>query len=325
MIVHTPVMLNEVLYYLDIKEDDIVVDCTLGEGGHSFEILKRLKNGKLIGIEKDEEILKKAKERLEPFKDRFIPVRANFSDIKDIVSSIIEDKGVNKILFDLGISMFHIKESKRGFSFLKDEPLDMRLDPSNSLSASDVINTFDEKKLSAIIWAYGEERFASRIARFIVQERKNNPITTTLQLSDIIKRAIPRKFWPKKIHPATRTFQAIRIFVNDEIDILENALKDAIELLKPEGRICVITFHSLEDRIVKSVFNDSAKGCICPPGFPVCICGRKKKIKILTRKPIMSGEKEKEENPSARSAKLRCAEKLIVADEEGQKSEKVIA
>ncbi len=327
MFTHIPVMLDEVLHYLDIKEDDTVIDCTLGEGGHAYEFLKRLKKGVLIGIEKDREILKKAEERLKEFGDRFIPVNANFSEVKDIAGSLAGGS-VNKIFFDLGISMYHIKESGRGFSFLSDEPLDMRLDPDGSLTARDVVNTFDEKKLSEIIWAYGEERFSSRIARFIVEYRKTKPITTSQELSDIIKRAIPKKFWPKRIHPATKTFQAIRIFVNDEIDILENSIKDAIDVLKPEGRICVISFHSLEDRVVKSVFSEKAKGCVCPPDFPVCICGRKKEVKILTRKPVFSGERERAENPSARSAKLRCAEKLSDAQAQmqgGNNSQKVIA
>jgi len=324
MYAHTPILVDKVLEYLDIKETDTVVDCTLGEGGHSYYFLQRLTKGKLIGIEQDEVILNRAKERLKEFGERFIPVHSNFSNIKEILTDLGFER-VNKIFFDLGVSMFHIKESKRGFSFLKNEDLDMRLDPSKNISAKDVVNNFDEKKLAEIIWAYGEERFSSRIAHFIVEERKIKPITTSLQLSDIIKRAIPKKFWPKRIHPATKTFQAIRIFVNDEIEILENALRDAVKLLEPEGRVCVISFHSLEDRIVKSVFGDLAKGCICPPDFPVCICGRKKEIKVLTRKPVLSDEKEDRENPSSRSAKLRRAEKLSDAQEQTKLSEKVIA
>ena len=324
MYVHKPIMVDKVLEYLDIKDDDIVIDCTLGEGGHSYHFLQRLEKGKLIGIEQDSIILDRAKDRLKVFGGKFIPIHTNFSQIKEVLKNLGITKA-NKIFFDLGISMFHIKESKRGFSFLQDEELDMRLDPSKDISAKDVVNNFDEKKLAEIIWAYGEERFSSRIAHFIVRERKIKPITTSLQLSDIIKRAIPRKYWPKRIHPATKTFQAIRIFVNDEIEILENSLRDAVELLEAEGRICVISFHSLEDRIVKSVFNDLAKGCICPPDFPVCICGRKKEIKVLTRKPIMSDEIEISKNPSSRSARLRCAEKLANAQEQGNLSERVIA
>jgi len=324
MYAHTPIMLDKVIEYLDIKSTDTVIDCTLGEGGHSYHFLKRLNEGKLIGIEQDSIILDRAKERLKGFGKKFIPIHTNFSQLKEVLREIGIEK-VNKIFFDLGISMFHIKESKRGFSFLQDEELDMRLDSSKKISAKDVVNNFDEKKLAEIIWAYGEEKFSSRIARFIVEERKIKPITTSLQLSDIIKRAIPRKFWSKRIHPATKTFQAIRIFVNDEIEILENALRDAVELLETEGRICVISFHSLEDRIVKSVFNDLAKGCICPPDFPVCICGRKKEIKVITRKPVLSDEDEILRNPSSRSAKLRCAEKLLNTQEQGNLSEKVIA
>ena len=324
MYAHTPIMVDKVLEYLDIKETDTVVDCTLGEGGHSHYFLQKLNRGKLIGIEQDRIILERAKERLKGFSDNFVPINSNFSQIREITDDLGIGK-INKIFFDLGISMFHIKESKRGFSFLQNEPLDMRLDSSKNLSAKDVINEFDEKKLAEIIWAYGEERFSSRIAHFIIKERKIKPITTSLQLSDIIKRAIPRKYWPRRIHPATKTFQAIRIFVNDEIEILEKALRDAVDLLDAEGRICVISFHSLEDRIVKTVFKDLAKGCICPPDFPVCICGRKKEVKILTRKPVLSEKNEISRNPASRSAKLRCAEKLMNAQEKGNLSERVIA
>jgi len=324
MYAHTPIMVDKVLEFLNIKETDNVVDCTLGEGGHSHYFLEKLNAGKLVGIEQDGIILERAKERLKGFGDNFIPVNGNFSQIKEIIDNLGIGE-INKIFFDLGISMFHIKESKRGFSFLQDEPLDMRLDSSKNLSAKDVVNELDEKKLAEIIWAYGEERFSSRIAHFIVKERKIKQITTSLQLSDIIKRAIPRKYWPGRIHPATKTFQAIRIFVNDEIEILENALRDAVDLLDAEGRICIISFHSLEDRIAKSVLNDLAKGCICPPDFPICICGRKKEIKVLTRKPVLSEKSEISRNPASRSAKLRCAEKMMNAQEQENLSERVIA
>ncbi len=315
MFVHSPVMVGKVLSSLHIQSDDVVVDCTLGEGGHSAAFLQKLENGFVLGIEQDEEILKKATERFNDYAERFIPVRSNFVFVKQIIEEKIGKK-VDKIFFDLGISMFHIQESGRGFSFSREEPLDMRLDQSKPLRGQDVVNSFDKKRLSEIIWAYGEEKFSNRISEQIVRERGKNQITTSLQLSDIIKRAIPRKQWPKHIHPATKTFQAIRIFINDEIEILENALKDAIECLKPEGRICVISFHSLEDRIVKTVFKDLMRGCTCPPDFPVCVCGGKKVIRILTKKPVFPDENEIRMNPASRSARLRCAYKLTDPEEQ---------
>jgi 16S rRNA (cytosine1402-N4)-methyltransferase len=304
-------MLDQVLSCLALKGNDVIVDCTLGEGGHSFHFLKKLKIGLVIGIEQDEVILQRAVERLHEFDDHFIPVRGNFSFLKDILKETIKTF-VDKIFFDLGISMYHFKASGRGFSFSKDEPLDMRLDQSRSLRARDVVNKFDKKRLVEIIWAYGEEKFSSRIAQFIVREREKNPITTSIQLADIIKNAIPKKYWPKNIHPATRTFQAIRIFINDEIDILEKALRDAVSCLNPGGRICVISFHSLEDRIVKSVFKDLTGGCSCPPDFPVCVCGKKRLIKIETKKPMVPEEAEIAANPASRGAKLRCATRLDI-------------
>jgi 16S rRNA (cytosine1402-N4)-methyltransferase len=309
MWIHNPVMLDQVLCYLDIRRDDRIVDCTLGEGGHSLQFLEHLEGGKLLGIEQDGEILSRATKRLQGYTDRFIPVRDNFSNLRDIVQRTL-GKSIDKIFFDLGISMYHFKESGRGFSFNRDEPLDMRLDQSKPLSAIDVVNKFNRKKLSEIIWAYGEERFSNRIAHCIVGERTKNQITTSGQLADIVMRAVPKKFWPRNVHPATKTFQALRIFVNDEIEILEKALHDGIDLLRPGGRICVISFHSLEDRIVKSVFNDLNRGCHCPPDFPVCVCGGKRVIKVLTKKPRMPDEQEIHENPASRSARLRCALKL---------------
>ncbi len=302
-------MLDQVLCYLDINRDDKIVDCTLGEGGHSLQFLEHLEGGKLLGIEQDDEILSRATKRLQEYTDRFIPVRDNFSNLRDIVQRVF-GKSIDKIFFDLGISMYHFKESGRGFSFNRDEPLDMRLDQSKPISAMDVVNKFNRKKLSEIIWAYGEERFSNRIAHCIVGERVKNQITTSGQLADIVMRAVPKKFWPRNVHPATKTFQALRIFVNDEIEILEKALRDGIDLLRPGGRICVISFHSLEDRIVKSVFSDLNRGCHCPPDFPVCVCGGKRVIKVLTKKPRMPDEREIHKNPASRSARLRCAAKL---------------
>jgi len=310
MWIHKPIMVEKVLEYLDIHEGDIVVDCTLGEGGHSSFFIEKINiGGKVIGIEQDETILNISKERFRDYGNKFIPIKGNFYDIKRIINDTVGRK-VDKIFFDLGISMYHYEKSGRGFSFSRDEPLDMRLDLSNPLSAGEIINRYDKKKLSKIIWAYGEERFANRIADFIVRERKNHPITTSIQLADIVKRAIPRKFWPKKIHPATRTFQAIRYYVNDEIDILEKSLRDAVDILEKWGRICVISFNSLEDRIVKSVFRELSRGCTCPPDFPVCVCGCKKLLKVVVKKPIIPDEKEISNNPSSRSAKMRCAIKL---------------
>lgn len=323
MYAHTPVMLRQVLACLAIEEGDIVVDCTLGEGGHTSHFLRLLKEGMLVGIEQDSEILQRAQSRLKGYNGRFVAVRDNFSRIGEILDERV-GKPVDKIFFDLGISMFHIKESGRGFTFAADEPLDMRLDLGKSPSAKEIVNGFDKDKLAQIIWAYGEERFSNQIAQLIVRERGKVPITTSGQLADIVGRAIHRKFWPKNIHPATRTFQAIRIFVNDEIEILERAFRSAIANLKPGGRICVISFHSLEDRIAKSVFNDLARGCSCPPDFPVCVCGGRKVLKLLTKKPLMPDEDEIRGNPASRSARLRCALKLKEAAgadsrEEGEK------
>jgi len=309
MITHTPVLLDRVIEFLELKPKMVVVDCTIGEGGHAYSILERIPGGVLIGIERDGELLKIAEERLKTFGEGFIPVHDSFENIKKIVDQLGFGK-VDRVFFDLGVSMYHFKKSGRGFSFYSDEPLDMRLDLSSKLTAYEVVNSFSKKKLAEIIWAYGEERFSWRIADLIERERKKKPITSTLELADIIMRAIPRKFWPKNIHPATKTFQAIRIFINDEVEILEKALNDAVDMLKPGGRIVVISFHSIEDRIVKNVFRGLAKGCTCPEDFPVCVCGGKKKLRIVTRKPVVPDESEKRDNPSSRSAHLRCAVKL---------------
>ncbi len=310
MYAHYPVMLEQVMDCLDIGPDQVVVDCTLGEGGHARGMLQKLERGALIGIEQDEEVLSRAKERLETFGRRFIPVRDNFSHVREIVEQQSPTGRADRVLFDLGVSMFHFTESGRGFSFSREEPLDMRLDRDRPLDAHQVVNTFSRQKLSEIIWAYGEERFANRIAHRIVQARGEKPISTSRELADIVKRAVPRKYWPRRIHPATKTFLAIRIFVNDELDILEQSVRDAVEALAPGGRVCVISFHSLEDRIVKSVFNDLRRGCTCPPDFPVCVCGGIKKVRVLTKKPVTPAEGELERNPPSRSARMRCAQKL---------------
>jgi 16S rRNA (cytosine1402-N4)-methyltransferase len=309
MIVHEPAMVREVLEVLDIRPGDTVVDCTLGEGGHTAYFLEKASCGTVIGIEQDEEVLARAKERFGDREDRFIPVQGNFSSLKKIVAACIGNQA-DRIFFDLGISMYHFKKSGRGFSFSRNEPLDMRLDRSRSMSAADVVNGFDEKKLSEIIWAYGEERFSNQIAAAIVRYRKIKQITMSKELADIVMEAVPKRFWPKNIHPATKTFQAVRIFVNDEIEILEKALRDGIDTLKEGGRMCVISFHSLEDRIVKSLFRELAKGCTCPPDFPVCVCGKQKVVKVLTKKPLTAEQEEVQVNPASRSARLRCAVKL---------------
>jgi 16S rRNA (cytosine1402-N4)-methyltransferase len=309
MFIHDPVMVQQVLEMLDIRSGDTVVDCTLGEGGHTGHFLGRVGEGVVVGIDQDEEVLKRAEERFKGKTGKFIAVRGNFSRLKEIVSENIGHQA-DRIFFDLGISMYHLKESGRGFSFARSEPLDMRLDRSRAMSAGDVVNRFDEKKLAEIIWAYGEERFSNHIAASIVRFRDKKQITMSKELADIVMGAIPRRYWPKNIHPATKTFQAIRIFVNDEIDILEKALRDAVDILKQGGRICVISFHSLEDRIVKSVFRELAKGCTCPPDFPVCVCGKKRLLRVVTKKPLVPDRVEVGVNPASRSARLRCAAKL---------------
>jgi 16S rRNA (cytosine1402-N4)-methyltransferase len=309
MFIHDPVMVQQVIENLDIRYGDTVLDCTLGEGGHTEHFLRVVGNGTVVGIEQDEEVLQRAQKRFREQKEFFIAVRGNFSLLKKIVSENIGHK-VDRIFFDLGISMYHLKESRRGFSFARNEPLDMRLDRSKAVSAYDVVNGFDERKLAEIIWAYGEEKFSNQIAASIVRIRAKKQITMSKELADIVMGAIPKRYWPKNIHPATKTFQAIRIFVNDEIDILDKALRDAIDTLKQGGRICVISFHSLEDRIVKSVFRELAKGCTCPPDFPVCVCGKKRMVRVVTKKPLVPDQEEIHVNPASRSARLRCAVKL---------------
>lgn len=306
---HVPVMLNEVLEGLNIKEDGIYVDGTLGGAGHSTEIVKRLSTGKLIGIDQDENAIKKSKEVLADYSDRTIIVKDNFKNIKNILNTL----GINKvdgILLDLGVSSHQLDEEERGFSYNKDAPLDMRMDRSNSFSAWDVVNKYSEKELEKIIWDFGEEKWAKRIAKFIVEERREAPIDTTFELVSVIKKAIPKKVRSQGGHPARKTFQAIRIEVNQELDILKNSILNANEVLNESGRLCIITFHSLEDRIVKDTFKYLNKDCICPPEFPVCTCNKKRELKILTRKPIIPSEEEIETNPRSRSAKLRIGEKV---------------
>lgn len=306
---HISVLLNETIEGLAIKEDGIYVDCTLGGAGHSSEILKRLsKKGKLIGIDQDTNALKAAKEKLKDY-DNVIYVHNNFYNIDSILSELNIEK-VDGILMDLGVSSHQLDEAERGFSYMHDAPLDMRMDRDNKFSAYDVVNNYSEEELYKVIREYGEERFAKRIAKFIVNDREKKSIETTYELVDIIKAAIPAKFRREGPHPAKRTFQAIRIEVNKELYILDKAVKDSINRLNKGGRIAIITFHSLEDRIIKRLYKKQQDPCECPKDFPICICGKKPKVKIITRKPIIASEDELGDNPRSRSAKLRIAEKI---------------
>ncbi|OBR94942.1 MULTISPECIES: 16S rRNA (cytosine(1402)-N(4))-methyltransferase RsmH [Clostridium] len=305
---HVPVLLNETINSLNIKEDGIYVDCTLGGGGHSFEILKRLSHkGRLIGIDEDTSAINATRERLNEFKN-ITYVHNNFYYIDEILEELKIDK-VDGILMDLGVSSYQLDESERGFSYMKDAPLDMRMNRDSSLSAYEVINNYSEENLYNVIRDYGEENFSKRIAKFIVTEREKAPINTTLQLVDIIRNAIPARF-QKEGHPAKRTFQAIRIEVNGELKILNKAVEDSVKRLNTGGRISIITFHSLEDRIIKTKFKKLENPCTCPPDFPLCVCGKKPIVKIINKKPIIPTEEEKEKNSRSKSSKLRTAEKI---------------
>ena len=306
---HIPIMLDEVIEGLNIKENGIYVDGTLGGAGHSLEITKRLENGKLIGIDQDENALMKAKEVLSSYSDRVILVHDNYENIDSILQELNIPK-VDGILLDLGVSSHQLDEGERGFSHSKDAILDMRMDRTREFSAWDVVNKYSEKELEDIIWNYGEDRWAKRIAEFIVKERKEKPIDTTLELVSAIKKAIPKKVRMEGGHPAKKTFQAIRIEVNRELEVLNSSIPKMVDLLNPGGRIAIITFHSLEDRIVKNCFKELYKDCICPPNIPQCMCNKKREIEIITRKPITASKEELKANPRSRSAKLRIAEKL---------------
>lgn len=309
---HYSVMLNECIEGLDIKEDGIYADLTTGGGGHSYEIVRRLtKNGRHIALDRDSDALEAARARLSEYSDRVTFVKENFRYFGDVLDSLGID-GIDGVLIDLGVSSYQLDTASRGFSYNNDARLDMRMDRNQQLSAYEVINEYPKEKLKHIIYDYGEEKFAPRIASFIEEARENKPIETTNELSEIIKAAIPQKARQNGPHPAKRTFQAIRIEVNGELDAIKPALESAVDKLKPGGRIAVITFHSLEDRIVKQTFAGLAKGCTCPPEFPVCVCGIKPQIKLVSRKPILPSPEELEVNPRSRSAKLRIAEKLPV-------------
>lgn len=306
---HTSVLFEECMEGLKIRPDGIYADGTLGGGGHSSGICSRLgENGTLIGIDRDTDALKAAEERLKDYPCRKIFVQSNYSDIKDV----LEELGIEKLdgaLLDLGVSSFQLDNPERGFSYMQDAPLDMRMSQDDSFTAYDVVNEYSEKELQNIIHKYGEERWASRIASFIVKARKDKPLESTGELVDVIKAAIPARARHEGPHPAKRTFQAIRIEVNDELGQLERAIDEFCDVLAPEGRLCVITFHSLEDRIVKEILQKRVNPCTCPKEFPVCVCGKVGDIRKITGKPIVPTPEELEQNPRARSAKLRIAEK----------------
>ncbi|HBZ03501.1 MAG TPA: 16S rRNA (cytosine(1402)-N(4))-methyltransferase [Lachnospiraceae bacterium] len=306
---HIPIMLEAVLSGLNIKEDGIYVDGTLGGAGHSYEIARRLSDkGRLIGIDQDKDAIEAATERLKEFQNINI-VRNNYVNIRTVLGGLGIDK-VDGILLDIGVSSYQLDNSERGFSYREDAPLDMRMDQSVDYTAQDIVNDYSEEELRRIISVYGEEKFAPRIAANIVKAREISRIETTYQLNDIIKESIPAAARRTGGNPSKKTYQAIRIELNKELTVLEDALEDMIDLLNPGGRLAIITFHSLEDRIVKNAFRTAENPCICPPEFPVCTCGRKSKGKVITRKPIVADEKELEINPRSSSAKLRVFERV---------------
>ena len=306
---HVSVLLEECIDGLAIKPDGIYVDGTLGGAGHSSRIAAKLTTGRHIGIDRDPVALKAAEERLKPWADRVTLVHSNFCEIASVLDEL-NIEGVDGILLDLGVSSPQLDDGERGFSYMVDAPLDMRMNNEDALSAHTVVNTWSYEELKKILYEYGEERYAPKIAAAICSRREAAPIETTLELVDIIRSAMPASALREKQHPAKRSFQAIRIAVNDELNSVAKVMEDAIPRLNKGGRLAVITFHSLEDRIVKNAMASAAKGCTCPPNFPVCVCGKKPLVKIITRKPIVSGEEELERNPRARSAKLRICEKL---------------
>ena len=305
---HKPVLLRECIDALRIRPDGIYVDGTLGRAGHSREIAQRLTTGRLLCIDRDQAAIDAAAERLAPWMDRVTLFHSNFSELGDVLREA-GVAGADGMLFDLGVSSPQLDDAARGFSYRQDAPLDMRMDTRSPLSAYEVVNGWSYEELRRILYEYGEERYAPAIAKAIVRAREAAPVKTTLELVELIRGAMPPAALREKQHPAKRTFQAVRIAVNGELDALPPMLRSAADGLVPGGRLAVITFHSLEDRIVKKTLADMATGCTCPPNFPVCVCGKKPKVKAVTRKPIVSGEAELAENPRARSAKLRVAEK----------------
>ena len=306
---HRSVLLAECIEALAIRPDGIYVDGTAGGGGHSAAIASHLESGRLIAIDQDEAAIEAAGKRLAPFGERAVVVRSNFSELERVVHEQGYEQ-IDGLLLDLGVSSYQLDTAERGFSYSADAPLDMRMDKRKALTAYEVVNTYSEAALKKILYDYGEERFAPSIAASIVRERARKPIETTSELSELIKRSIPPFAREGGHHPAKRSFQAIRIEVNGELAIIEPTIRTAVSLLRPGGRLAVITFHSLEDRPVKQTMADLARGCTCPKEFPVCVCGRKPVVRVITRKPILPSAKELEENPRSRSAKLRVAEKL---------------
>ena len=305
---HTSVLLEETVNGLEVKPGGIYVDATLGGGGHAFEVCRHLSDkGRFIGIDQDAAAIEAAGERLSGFGEKVTVVRSNYCDLKPVLHSLGIDK-VDGIVLDLGVSSYQLDTAERGFSYRADAPLDMRMDQRQELTAKDIVNTYSEQELFRVIRDYGEDRFAKNIAKHIVMEREKNPIETTGQLNEVIRRAIPMKFQKNAGHPSKRTFQAIRIELNRELEVLRESLDTMIDMLNPGGRICIITFHSLEDRIVKSAFRKNENPCICPPHFPVCVCGNVPKGKVITKKPILPGEEELAENSRSKSAKLRIFE-----------------
>lgn len=308
---HISVLLNETVDNLNVREGKIYVDGTLGGGGHSYEILKRMNgNGRLIGIDQDAAAIQAAGERLSEFKDAVTIVRDNYCNMKQALNNLGIDK-VDGIILDLGVSSYQLDTIERGFSYREDASLDMRMDQRQLQTAKDIVNQYSEMELYKIIRDYGEDKFAKNIAKHIVRARQEKEIETTLELAEIIKTAIPMKIRATGGHPAKRTFQAIRIELNHELDVLRNTLDDMMELLNEGGRLCIITFHSLEDRIVKNSFRDAENPCVCPPNFPVCVCGNKSKGRVISRKPILPSEEELEFNKRSKSAKLRVFERHI--------------
>ena len=307
---HTSVLFEETMENLDIRPEGTYLDGTLGGGGHACGVVSRLQGkGRLIGIDQDEEAIAAAGERLKAYRERVTMIRDNYANAVEALAGI-GVYGVDGIVLDLGVSSYQLDNEERGFSYRYDTALDMRMDQRQSLSAKDIVNSYSETELTRILRDYGEEKFAKNIARHIVAARRDKPLETTGELNEIIKAAIPAKMRAVGGHPSKRTFQAVRIECNRELEVLKSSLDGLIRLLNPGGRICVITFHSLEDRIVKSAFRKNEKPCTCPPDFPVCVCGKKPEIELVNRKPILPTEKELEENPRSRSAKLRIAEKL---------------
>ena len=305
---HKSVLLNETIDGLNIKPDGIYVDGTLGGGGHAYEVCRRLgEKGSIVGIDQDAAAIEAASARLKDFGEKVTIVRSNYCDMKSKLHELGIDK-VDGIVLDLGVSSYQLDTAERGFSYREDAPLDMRMDTRQKMTARDIVNDYSEMDLYRVIRDYGEDKFAKNIAKHIVQARAVKPVETTAELSEIIRASIPMKFQKKSGHPAKRTFQAIRIELNRELDVLRDSLDDMIDLLNPGGRLCIITFHSLEDRIVKSAFRKNENPCTCPPDFPVCVCGKKSKGSIITKKPILPSEEELEYNSRSKSAKLRIFE-----------------